>query len=86
MDLKKTLSKIQQDENPFEPSQEIPRKNVFWVQPVLSAEIVFADWTSDGQLRVPVFHGLREDKPTKEIHEETPMQTETIVHTKKSRT
>ena len=73
LDLKKTLTPLLQEENPFDQSTGIPRKNVHWVQPKLSAEIVFANWTDDGQLRVPVFHGLREDKPTQEIHEEIPV-------------
>jgi bifunctional non-homologous end joining protein LigD len=72
-DLKQRLAPMTQKENPFDESAGLPRKNVFWVRPELSAEIVFANWTEDRQLRVPVFHGLREDKPTKEIHEEVPV-------------
>ena len=30
-----------------------------WVEPVLVAQIKFAEWTSDDQLRQPVFLGLR---------------------------
>ncbi len=83
-DLKTRLTAMTQKENPFDGSVGLPRKNVFWVRPELSAEIVFANWTEDHQLRVPVFHGLREDKPSKEIHEEVPVQV-TSVEKKSSR-
>ena len=41
-----------------------------WVEPVLVAQIKFTEWTSDDQLRQPVFLGLRTDKrPTDVIRE-----------------
>jgi bifunctional non-homologous end joining protein LigD len=33
-----------------------------WVRPKLVAEVAFTEWTSDGRIRHPVFHGLRTDK------------------------
>lgn len=33
-----------------------------WVKPRLVAEVAFTEWTSDGRVRHPVFHGLRTDK------------------------
>jgi bifunctional non-homologous end joining protein LigD len=33
-----------------------------WVKPKLVAEVKFAEWTSAGEMRHPVFLGLREDK------------------------
>lgn len=33
-----------------------------WVRPELVAEVSFQEWTNDGMLRHPVFHGLRLDK------------------------
>jgi ATP dependent DNA ligase C terminal region len=33
-----------------------------WVEPVLVAQFKFTEWTSDNQLRQPVFLGLRTDK------------------------
>jgi bifunctional non-homologous end joining protein LigD len=38
-------------------------KRCHWVEPVLVAQVKFTEWTSDDQLRQPVFLGLRTDKP-----------------------
>jgi len=38
-----------------------------WVEPVLVAQVKFAEWTSDNQLRQPVFLGLRSDKKPMEV-------------------
>ena len=40
-------------------------KRCQWVEPVLVAQIKFTEWTSDDQLRQPVFLGLRTDKQPK---------------------
>jgi bifunctional non-homologous end joining protein LigD len=42
-------------------------KRCHWVAPVLVAQIKFTEWTSDDQLRQPVFLGLRTDKDPKEV-------------------
>ena len=42
-------------------------KTCSWVEPVLVAQIKFTEWTSDNQLRQPVFLGLRTDKAAKEV-------------------
>jgi bifunctional non-homologous end joining protein LigD len=49
-----------------------------WVEPVLVAEVRFAEWTHEGRLRAPVYLGLREDKEADEIRREerAPMSTE----------
>jgi len=44
---------------------------VTWVKPKLVCEVKFQEWTSDGHLRQPIFLGLREDKPAKDVHPET---------------
>ncbi|MBS0322179.1 MAG: non-homologous end-joining DNA ligase [Proteobacteria bacterium] len=45
-------------------------KGVHWVKPALVAEVSFTEWTADGTLRHPVFHGLRLDKkPTAVVRE-----------------
>jgi bifunctional non-homologous end joining protein LigD len=42
-------------------------KRCHWVEPVLVAQIKFTEWTSDDQLRQPVFLGLRTDKLAKDV-------------------
>jgi bifunctional non-homologous end joining protein LigD len=38
-----------------------------WVKPKLVAEVKFTEWTSAGEMRHPVFLGLRTDKPVREV-------------------
>jgi bifunctional non-homologous end joining protein LigD len=45
-------------------------KRCHWVEPVLVAQIKFTEWTSDDQLRQPVFLGLRTDKHAKDVFRE----------------
>ena len=41
-----------------------------WVKPKLVAEVKFTEWTSAGEMRHPVFLGLRADKRAEEITRE----------------
>jgi DNA ligase D-like protein (predicted ligase) len=60
-DLRARLAPIARQGPPF---SDPPRERaVHWVEPVLVAEIGFAEWTPDGKLRHPRYKGLREDKP-----------------------
>lgn len=43
-----------------------------WMLPALVCQVRFAEWTSDGGLRQPVFQGLRDDKRPNEVHRELP--------------
>ena len=43
-----------------------------WLEPKLVCEVRFTEWTRDGRLRQPVFLGLREDKPPREVVRESP--------------
>jgi bifunctional non-homologous end joining protein LigD len=38
-----------------------------WVKPLLVAEVKFAEWTSKGELRQPVYLGLRSDKQAMDV-------------------
>ena len=38
-----------------------------WVNPKLVCQVKFAEWTRDAKLRQPVFLGLRDDKPAKQV-------------------
>jgi bifunctional non-homologous end joining protein LigD len=45
----------------------LAKKGVHWVEPLLVAQVRFAEWTADALLRHPSFQGLREDKTPQEI-------------------
>ena len=42
-------------------------KRCHWLKPILVCQVKYSEWTRDGKLRQPVFLGLREDKPAKEV-------------------
>lgn len=71
VDVQKKLKRREVKKSPFKLNSPTGR-GLHWVRPELVAEITFANWTADGLLRSAVFHGLREDKPTREIRREQP--------------
>jgi bifunctional non-homologous end joining protein LigD len=46
--------------------------NTTWVKPKLVAEVKFTEWTTAGEMRHPVFLGLRTDKKATEVAREVP--------------
>jgi len=65
MQLSGKLAKLHREHSPFDAGE--PPSNAHWVEPVLVAEIGFAEWTRDGKLRQPRYQGLRDDKPAREV-------------------
>jgi bifunctional non-homologous end joining protein LigD len=69
--ISQRLAELAQDEPPFVEVPEIVA-DAHWVRPELVAEVKFLEWTREGQLRQPVFLGLRTDKdPTLVVREST---------------
>lgn len=63
------LSRLVRKTCPFETE---PKTNepATWVEPKLVCEVSFAQWTSDGAMRQPVFMGLRPDKKATDVRKE----------------
>jgi len=64
--MRARLDKLERRTSPFEVA---PRTNepAHWVSPKLVVEIKFAEWTSDGRLRQPIFLGVRDDKAARDV-------------------
>lgn len=63
------LKPLEQEMCPFDTKPET-NAPVTWITPKLLAEVTFSEWTEDGQMRHPVFLGLREDKKATEVAKE----------------
>ncbi len=72
-ELHARLKKLEQTASPFvNPPGGSHGRGIHWVRPNLVAEVAFAEWTNDGQLRQASFHGLREDKEPRAVVHERP--------------
>lgn len=72
-ELHARLKKLKQTTSLFvNPPVGSDGRRVHWVRPKLVAEVAFAEWTNDGQLRQASFQGLREDKDPRAIVHERP--------------
>jgi bifunctional non-homologous end joining protein LigD len=65
-DLPAKLVKLTTPKSPF-PAKVKDEAATTWIRPSLVAEVKFAEWTSKGELRQPVYLGLRSDKRAKDV-------------------
>jgi bifunctional non-homologous end joining protein LigD len=65
-ELHKRLMKLKAAKSPF--GKKVKDEAVTtWVKPQLVAEVKFTEWTSSGEMRHPVYLGLRKDKQAKDV-------------------
>ena len=76
-ELYATLSKLSTTTPPVDPKTVAPGRwskrtagSEHWVSPRMVVEVAFGEWTPDGNIRHPVFKGVRADKPYKAITRE----------------
>jgi len=64
--MRARLDKMERRTSPFAAA---PRTNepAHWVAPKLVVEVKFAEWTSDGRLRQPIYLGVRDDKAARDV-------------------
>ena len=62
LDLRARLDRLGQKTCPFTPPPSgALARTAHWVKPQLVCRVVFTEWTGDGKIRHPSFHGLRAD-------------------------
>ncbi len=83
-DMYARLKPLRTDRCPFKvkPKTNAP---VTWVKPQLMCQVKFQEWTGDGNMRQPIFLGMREDKKSREVRKEVAQATSTIVGEKPDR-
>jgi bifunctional non-homologous end joining protein LigD len=68
--LRKQLESIPEARTPFTALPAGTRSGVQWVTPTLVAQVRFATWTAEDQLRQAAFLGIREDKEAGSVRRE----------------
>ena len=63
------LIKLKAAQSPF-PAKVKDEAVTTWVKPSLVAEVKFTEWTSSGEMRHPVYLGLRSDKRAEDVTRE----------------
>ena len=62
------MMKLKTDKKPV---TGIPNEDrTTWIKPRLVCQVKFTEWTHDGEMRHPVFLGLRTDKPARQVRRE----------------
>jgi bifunctional non-homologous end joining protein LigD len=64
-ELDRMLAPLARKGNPFD--SDVPSANTHFVKPSLVAEIEYGELTAAGHLRHPVYLGLRDDKPARDV-------------------
>jgi bifunctional non-homologous end joining protein LigD len=66
-EMRERLQRLEQARSPFDVT---PRTNErpHWTKPDVVVEVKFAEWTSEGRLRQPIFLGVRDDKNAHDVH------------------
>jgi bifunctional non-homologous end joining protein LigD len=77
-ELFKLMQPLKTNTSPFAAPPKT-NEEVQWIKPKLVAEVKFAEWTSDGNMRQPIFMGLRTDKMPKETVFEPKQKTSSAV-------
>ena len=75
-ELSQVREKLSRHTIPASPFATPPmgEKSVTWVEPVFVCEVKFAEWTSEGLMRQPVFLGFREDLDPAQVSRELPVK------------
>jgi len=67
----RTMQPLRTDKRPFD--QKVKKENATtWLVPKLVSEIKFTEWTSESEMRHPVFLGLRTNKNANDVIREQP--------------
>jgi len=62
------MMKLRTDKKPL---THVPHEErMSWVKPRLVCQVKFTEWTRKGEMRHPVFLGLRTDKPARQVRRE----------------
>ncbi|WP_182422072.1 DNA ligase D [Aureimonas sp. ME7] len=72
-DLASRFSKLAVSGSPFDDLPRPVARTARFVKPKLVAEVDFAEFTADDQIRHGAFKGLRNDKPAAKVTDETPV-------------
>ncbi|HDR9103750.1 TPA: DNA ligase D [Burkholderia vietnamiensis] len=75
--FQRRAAKREQDASPFRKAPKPERgRDYHWLKPEMVCEVSFVEWTKSGEMRHPIFHGLRTDKPAREVTVEVPVDVD----------